>query len=304
MAVAFRERYSTAIQCVNHTAIPKIKLYMAENTTSTSDSSFSLQREENLFQVRLNSVLEQKCDNPEFDVEQLASSLQVSKARLYKLTMALTGLSPAKLIVSFRINKAVNLLRESNSPVKEIAWQSGFQRHAGFCRSFFQEFRCSPSRFRSQYIDEQAAEPFSWELPIDEENLVQLLSLARQHNWLARFLRAVLSDLGNATFSVNQLSALLCISNSSLNRRMKEILGLSPQRFIRNLRLQYASELLALKTESVSQIAHKAGFFDHAHLCRCFKPVFHCQPSAYNNANVRFLSVEWLRDNLPDKTGK
>jgi AraC-like DNA-binding protein len=277
---------------------------MSENMFSVNFASGSMNSDAILFHEQLKNVLEQKCNDPMFGVEQLTEVLKISRTKLNRITLELTGLSPGKLITNFRMNKAVQLLRENNASVKEVAWQSGFQRHAGFCRSFYQEYRCSPTRFRSLYIDKQSSTSFSWELPIEEEDLVQLLSLANQQKWLALFLNAVLSNLGNATLSVKQLSDILNVSSSSLNRRMKEFIGLSPQRFIRNLRLQYAAELLALKSETVSQIALKTGFFDHAHLCKCFKSAFNCQPSAYENTTLRFLSVKWLEDNLPAQIGK
>jgi AraC-like DNA-binding protein len=277
---------------------------MSENLFSGKVASTSSNSDAILFHEQLNYVLEQNSNDPGFGVEQLTEILAINKSKLNRITVELTGLSPGKLIAHFRMNKAVQLLRENNASVKEVAYQSGFKRHAGFCRSFNQEFRCSPSRFRSLYIDKQTSVTFSWELPIEEEDLVQLLSLAHQQKWLALFLNAVLSDLGNKTLSVNQLSAILNLSSSSLNRRMKEVVGISPQRFIRNLRLQYAAELLALNLETVSQVAHIAGFFDHAHLCRCFKSAFNCQPSAYVNTGIRYLSVKWLIDNLPAQIGK
>jgi AraC-like DNA-binding protein len=250
---------------------------------------------ETWFLENLRMIIEQKGKDPGFGVEQLAECMSLSRVQLNRKLMSLTGQSPGR-------RTAERLLREGYRSVKQVAWESGFQGQASFCRSFRQTFSCSPSRFRMQARKDQ--EPYRWKIPVTENDLPQLLKVVRQKTWLSQLLRVVISNLGNATFTVGELSDELNVSTSSLNRKMQDALGVAPQRFIRELRLQHAAELLAMQQDTVSDVAYKSGFFDHAHLCRCFKLAFGCRPSDYEGESRLELSVAWLENKLMDQTGK
>jgi AraC-like DNA-binding protein len=198
---------------------------------------------------------------------------------------------------------AKQLLCETRQTIKEIAWQCGFMRHAGFCRSFNLEFRCSPSRYRENYKAGISQKQFCWQIPLREDDFMHLLNLAYQKPWLMLLLKVVILNISNKIFTVGQLAAAVYLTPSSLNRRVKELFEVSPQRFIRDLRLQYASELLVAKSASIAEIAYRTGFFDPAHLSRCFKAAFGCQPKVYIESSSQ-RSIHWLEEKLMNQNGK
>ena len=253
---------------------------------------------------RVWSIIGQKGKDAGFGVQQLAGSLGLSRGQLNRKLLSITGHSPGRLLLAWRMRAASELLRDGHQPVKQVAELCGFSGHASFCRSFCQEFGCSPSDFRKRHREKSNRKPFRWRIPVREEDLAQLLELAHQKPWLAELLRVVITNLGNATFTVDQLAAALCMSPSNLSRKMKETFDVSPQRFIRDLRLQHAGELLASRSGSVADVAYQAGFFDHAHLCRSFKAAFGCRPSAYSSDAAQEISMSWLENKLMHQTGK
>jgi AraC-like DNA-binding protein len=258
---------------------------------------------ETLFLNKLWACIKESGSNPGFGVLQLARCMNLSRIQLNRKLRYLTGYSPAKLILYHRMHTAANLLCESTYTIKEIAWQCGFSRHEGFCRCFHQEFKCSPSAYRDNFWLKRNQKELLWEIPFLEENIMLLLNLAMQEKWLATLLKIVLKNISNKIFTIGQLATAVCLSPCSLNRRIKGLFRITPQRLIRDLKLQYASELLSSGYGTVAEVAYKTGFFDPAHFSRCFKTAFGCQPNAYKGKN-RAISMRWLEEQLMNQNGK
>ncbi|MFT3738301.1 MAG: two-component regulator propeller domain-containing protein [Breznakibacter sp.] len=81
--------------------------------------------------------------------------------------------------------------------------------------------------------------------------------------------------------NVNKLCSLLNVSSSNLYRKIKELTDLSPNEFIRTIRLKKASELLKVKDYNVSEVAYLVGFADPLYFSRCFKKQFGVSPRDY-----------------------
>lgn len=251
---------------------------------------------ERLFLNQLARHLDQKKALPGFGTKLLASLMAISTTQLNRKLVALTGHSTASLILCYRIYKAQQLLQD-NKPVKLVAWQCGFPNAANFSRCFQKHCGCSPSQFRTLYaLKMQPA--FSWQIPLLDKDYRQLLQLAAQETWLAELLITILADPGAEQLNVEHLAACIHYSTSSLNRKMQQLLGIRPLQFIRDLRLQYAAELLAAGNISMSGVAYEAGFFDQAHFARCFRKVFGCAPSCFVNRENPQTSLSWLRKEL------
>ena len=79
------------------------------------------------------------------------------------------------------------------------------------------------------------------------------------------------------TLSRDSLAQEMCMSTSTLYRRMKQVLGLSPNEWIRLRRLERARKLLK-SGRNVSETAILVGL-DSAYLARCYKEHFGVYPS-------------------------
>ena len=102
-----------------------------------------------LFIQKCYTLLETHLDNPEFDVEMLATQLAMSRRNLNRKLMALTSLPAGNFIRSYRLKKAAELLRSGLSPT-ETAYRVGFESPSAFSRSFKDQFGQTPSAFVSQ----------------------------------------------------------------------------------------------------------------------------------------------------------
>jgi len=239
-----------------------------------------------------------------FGVTQLAVSLATTPALLSKRIAKLTGLSPCKLLLMCRMNAARNLLQTKRCSLKEVAANCGFGEQANFTRSFYNTFRCTPSAYRQTLLSNGAAKMTKWILPLTAEHLSLIQIQCRQEPLLASVLTNAIDNIHNETFTVDMLARNAFISSSSLFRKIKDTLDITPQHLIRDLRLQHAMELMVSGRSSVSLVAHRAGFFDHAHFCRCFKSVFGCAPSSYRGNTSNVLSLSQLRVRLTIQNDK
>ena len=81
--------------------------------------------------------------------------------------------------------------------------------------------------------------------------------------------------------TVNKLSALGSVSTSYLNRVFTRKEGITPIRYLNNLRIKIAKELLADTTLSVEEIAWRVGYGDPCYFWRVFKKITLLPPSEY-----------------------
>lgn len=83
-------------------------------------------------------------DHP-FGSLQLAHKLQLSESQVYRKLKAITGKSTAVFIRSVRLQKAKELILQSNDSISSIAYEVGFNDPSWFSRAFKEEFGYSPS---------------------------------------------------------------------------------------------------------------------------------------------------------------
>jgi signal transduction histidine kinase/DNA-binding response OmpR family regulator len=89
--------------------------------------------------------------------------------------------------------------------------------------------------------------------------------------------------MSDTDFSVEELGIKVGMSRSQLHRKLKALVGQSASEFIRTMRLNAASELLASKAGNVAEIAFEVGFNNLSWFSKCFQQQFGILPSAYFN---------------------
>lgn len=99
------------------------------------------------FLEQVKAVLERHIDDVEFRLEVFCKEVGMSHTQLYNKIKALTGFSPNELIRDFRLKRAVQLLRESDLTINEVAVAVGFNDAKYFSRSFRKQFDQTPSEY-------------------------------------------------------------------------------------------------------------------------------------------------------------
>lgn len=81
----------------------------------------------------------------------LASICFLSENYFHSLFKRTFGITPINYILQMRMNEAINLLSNTNMPVKKIALEIGYYDAAYFTRTFSKHFEISPGRFRNSF---------------------------------------------------------------------------------------------------------------------------------------------------------
>ena len=103
---------------------------------------------EDPFLTKLKAVIEENLSKTDFTLPYICKAMGYSRAQLYRKIKELTGTSPSLYIRTFRLQKAKELLKNTDLSISEIAYQVGFKNLSYFSRSFSEEFGISPSESR------------------------------------------------------------------------------------------------------------------------------------------------------------
>jgi AraC-like DNA-binding protein len=66
-----------------------------------------------------------------------------------------------------------------------------------------------------------------------------------------------------------------------LYRKLKTLSNMTPNEFIRYVRLQQAANLLVKTQLTVAEIFYRTGFNNQSYFFREFKKLYHCSPSEF-----------------------
>ncbi|MET3112697.1 PAS domain S-box-containing protein [Pedobacter sp. CG_S7] len=93
--------------------------------------------------------------------------------------------------------------------------------------------------------------------------------------WLSDIETIVRKYTGKIELNINMLSNEMAISERQLFRRIKSIMGVTPNQYIRVIRLQLAMEAIETgKYRTVTEIAHATGFKTPAYFSKIFKEIY------------------------------
>jgi len=88
-------------------------------------------------------------------------------------------------------------------------------------------------------------------------------------------------EINNPELTVKTLRDEIGLSNSMLYRKIKFLLNLTPNEFIRTIRLRRAAQLLDDNAVNVSEAAYNTGFNDLSYFGVCFKRQYGVTPTTY-----------------------
>ncbi|MFY0598116.1 MAG: response regulator [Cyclobacteriaceae bacterium] len=102
---------------------------------------------ENSYLLKINTIIQANISNSQFSVETLCEELAIGRSQLYRKILALTGKSIIEYINSYRLSIALELIKQGQHSLKQIAFQVGYNDNHYFSRSFKKEFGNPPSHY-------------------------------------------------------------------------------------------------------------------------------------------------------------
>jgi transcriptional regulator GlxA family with amidase domain len=97
---------------------------------------------------RIRKVLSKIEQDPAFTVQGLAGLIGLSSSRLGHLFKAETGVELRHFLLEARLEKAAELLRQTDMQIKEISYAIGYHHVPSFDRVFRKKFNVSPADYR------------------------------------------------------------------------------------------------------------------------------------------------------------
>lgn len=110
------------------------------------------------FLIKLSKVINENLNNPELNIDFLTDKMAMSRTSLYNKIKALTGIGANDYISRIRIEKAVQLLTDTQLSITEISEEVGFTYQRYFSTAFKQIKGVTPTQFRSDQKNKSTLE--------------------------------------------------------------------------------------------------------------------------------------------------
>ena len=105
------------------------------------------------FLIKALRIVEDHISDSEFDVNQFALEMGLSRSVFYRKMRAIADQSANEFINNIRLKRAAQLLKQNKLTISEITYEVGFNDPQYFSKCFKKQFGKTPSEFANQDID-------------------------------------------------------------------------------------------------------------------------------------------------------
>lgn len=99
------------------------------------------------FLTKVNEIFEKNISNENFNMDQLATELCISRSGLFAKIKNLSGLTPNDFLQLIRLKKAAEYLLKNEYRINEVAFMVGFSNPSYFTKCFHKQFGVRPNDF-------------------------------------------------------------------------------------------------------------------------------------------------------------
>ncbi|MGG8495833.1 hybrid sensor histidine kinase/response regulator transcription factor [Tenacibaculum sp. TC6] len=114
-----------------------------------------------------------------------------------------------------------------------------------------------------------------------QQNIETKVDNVAIQGFMEKALQCVKTHMHDENFGVPQLATSMNLSRVHLYRKMKNLTGVSPSKYIRKVKLDQAKHLLKEKELTIAEIAYKTGFKDPSYFTKVFIEEYGKAPSTY-----------------------
>lgn len=117
---------------------------------------------------------------------------------------------------------------------------------------------------------------------LEEKKKFLLSSLGQlDKDFLDKVESLVENHISDENIDIQFLAKNLCMSSSTLYRKMKSLTGLSANEYVRKIKMKHAEKLLLEGKYTVAEVSYEVGMSSVAYFRKCFKEEFGVPPSEY-----------------------
>ncbi len=113
---------------------------MFQNKTDVGEST-----DEADFLEKLTSFIDENLSDSDIGIDTICNFFNTSQSSIYRKVKSSTNQSPNQFIRSYRLNKAFEILRETDEKISEVSYKVGFTSAAYFTKCFKNEYKFLPS---------------------------------------------------------------------------------------------------------------------------------------------------------------
>ena len=110
----------------------------------------------------------------------------------------------------------------------------------------------------------------------------ELVMTQRDCEFVAKIQEVIADQLADENFSIDTLAEQMNMSRSNFYRKIKALSGMSPNDYLKALRMNKAAELIQGGTR-ISEVAAQVGFTSSSYFAKCFKAQYGVLPKEYVN---------------------
>jgi AraC-like DNA-binding protein len=111
-------------------------------------SEITVTSQDSQFMQRLLDTVEKHISDEKFSVEELGHEFGMSSSQINRKLKAIINQSAGTFIRTIRMERAMELLKNDQATIAEIAYETGFTEPAYFSRVFKNHFGISPSEVK------------------------------------------------------------------------------------------------------------------------------------------------------------
>lgn len=127
-------------------------------------------------------------------------------------------------------------------------------------------------------LRDEARRQFALSADIDPDKVA---SLSEDEELATRMMSAITRNIDNPDYTVDMLASDVAMSRASLYKKSSTMLGITPNDFMRNVRLKQAETLLSDSSMPISEVAERVGFSTSRYFSQCFRQMYGVTPSEY-----------------------
>jgi TolB-like protein/AraC-like DNA-binding protein/Tfp pilus assembly protein PilF len=118
-----------------------------------------------------------------------------------------------------------------------------------------------------------------------------------QEDFITHITGIITERIGDEQFGVSELAAAVNMSRSNLLRKIKKSTGLSASRFIRQVRLEVAMDMLKEELHTVSEVSYRVGFGSTSYFIKCFREHYGYPPGEVGNRKAESKETKAVNTN-------
>lgn len=115
----------------------------------------------------------------------------------------------------------------------------------------------------------------------------EVTTTSTDDKFLEKLVKIIEDNITDSSFQIEDICKGLGVTALVLNKKLKALMGVTANAFVRSIRMKRAAELLKTGRYSVSEVTYDVGFNDLKYFRECFKKEFGVLPQQYKEQSTQ-----------------